>query len=106
MQLGALKGASSLLEAYAASRLVLVEYQNTGVIEVARPYYGIVLSLLASIVEIICLHIYILNRVVKNYNDKRLLLIIILFFLSLFLQPEDIHYPNNSAFDLSSNSLS
>lgn len=84
MQLGALKGASSLLEAYAASRLVLVEYQNTGVIEVARPYYGIVLSLLASIVEIICLHVYILNRVVKNYNDKRLLLIIILFFLSLF----------------------
>lgn len=84
MQLGALKGASGLIEAYAASRLILVEYQNSGVIEVARSYSSILLSLVATIVEIVCVHVYVLNRVVKKYNDKRLLIVVIVYFISLF----------------------
>lgn len=84
MQIGTLMGASNLISAYAASRLVLVEYQNTGVIDVQMPFYGVLISIIASCVEIVCLHIYIYNRVFKRVNHNRILLIIMIYCVSLF----------------------
>ena len=83
MQIGSLMGASNLISAYAVSRLALVEYQNTGNIEVQMPYYGILISLIASCIEICCLHIYVYNKAFKGINDTRLIVIIALYFLSL-----------------------
>ena len=83
MQVGKLFGATNIVAAYASTRLMLIEYQNTGQIEVHMPYYALLLSMLALCIEVVCFHIYVYKRVVDNVNMKRLLPVIFLYFLSL-----------------------
>lgn len=83
MQLGAIYGASNIIAAYSVARLALVDYQNTGIIDVRMPYYGIILSVFASIIGKICFHVYVYNRFVRKENDRRLLWVVIVYFMSL-----------------------
>lgn len=81
---GAAYGAQDILSSYAANRLNTLELQQTGDSRLSPPTYIGIISILSSAVEIICLHLLLLNRKRTGNVDKYLLFSVIFYFLSLF----------------------
>ena len=84
-EVGDAYGASDLLSSYAANRLNTVDLQKTGETLISPPAYLNIISFLASSVEIICLHIMLLDKLkFKKKVDKLLLATVIMYSLTLF----------------------
>ncbi len=87
MQVGAQYGADNILSAYAANRINTFELQTTGEANVSPSFINIFMTTLASCIEIICLHIALVQKIIwKQKIDKWLILPIILFFVSLLFE--------------------
>ena len=87
MQVGAQYGADNILSAYAANRINTFELQTTGEANVSPSFINIFMTTLASCIEIICLHIALVQKIIwKQKIDKWLILPIILFFVLLLFE--------------------
>lgn len=86
MAVGAEYGASNLISAYAATRLMLIDYANTGVADVRLPYYAIIIGLLSGCTEILCIHMALYKKIILREFDKRLWGIVIISVAALFLE--------------------
>lgn len=85
MEVGAYYGANNFVSAYAATRLMLVDYQNTGISVVRMPSYSIIFSVLSASIEIVGAHIFIYKRLFEKKTDLRLLIIIVLYIITLII---------------------
>ena len=83
---GNVYGAADLLSSYAANRLNTLELQQTGMSKIDPPGYISLVSVLATGIEILCLHILLLDKLKlkKTKVDKYLLFTVIIYFASLF----------------------
>lgn len=83
MAVGAEMGANNFISAYAATRIFLVRETD---IQVPVPSYYTLIGLLSIAIEILCVHIYILNKLYFSRKEqKKILGVVVLYFMALML---------------------
>lgn len=78
-------GASNFISAFAATRLMLIDYANTGVADVQLPYYAIIIGLLSGCTEILFIHMALYKKIILRKFDKSLWGVVTISIASLFL---------------------